>query len=108
MYLFKDYCKQKFKRLNIETIYMVKVKLSKVQRREIQIAFRDYSGDLTKRQKTVLNEYGVDYSITGHNHIQFSYDKRTIVCSGSSSDWRTGRKLATKLIRLLENDFITF
>ena len=81
--------------------------LNKNQRREIKLVFKDYSGDLTRNQKKLLDKYRISYSMSGNNHIIFGYVGRTTVSSHSSSDWRTGRNLATRLIKLVSNELIT-
>ncbi len=82
--------------------------LSDDMRKRIRSAFRSYSGRLTSGQINVLEDLDIQYGINGKNHIYFDYQGRKVTSSGSPGDWRVGRNLATKLIRLVQGEPITF
>ena len=79
------------------------IKLNADQKREIKDVFRDFTGDLNKYQRKILDGYGISYELSGgHWHLGYQGGSAEAVAPSTPSDWRTGRNLASELIKVIE------
>lgn len=78
--------------------------LTRDQEREIKETFRDYNGTLSSRQRDILGKYGFNIEGRKDNHKGFRYRNSgfSVIASSSPSDWRTGRNLASDIIKVIE------
>ncbi len=81
-------------------------KLSREERREIQLAFRNWEGSLDKKQREVVNKYGLTGEVSGrHMKIrQKGYDDNPVTASLTPGDYRAGRNLSGHIIKMLEQN----
>jgi hypothetical protein len=79
--------------------------LSKNERREIQLAFRDVRGDrLNGPQKKIVKKYGLDYGISAKSHAYLKIGKIGMHFPLTPSDWRGGRNVSKRLIDLIQEN----
>lgn len=78
--------------------------LTRDQEREIKESFRDYNGNLSSRQRGMLGKYGfnIEERKGGHKGFRYRNSGFSVITSSSPSDWRTGRNLASDIIKVIE------